>query len=176
MPVIVRPEPEPEEEPRGPAEPEPLVEPELDDAGVLVAVARLNTFTNLSVSVEHYCRRFGAPSDAAPWGQWFWQGFEEELVDSYFPGCQQSWLQTTPRRRCCFELPSRFSKANAAQAPTDPGGLNPRSGAQYPAVIFEVNGRLEIEVWVVCFHILMQRSRAWRCHPGWIWLNAPVVG
>ena len=64
MPVIVRPEPEPEEEPRGPAEPEPLVEPELDDAGVLVAVARLNTFTNLSVSVEHYCRRFGAPSDA----------------------------------------------------------------------------------------------------------------
>jgi hypothetical protein len=151
---------------------EPEAEPEIEavsaaeaDGEVVGRVAKINLFTNTAVPVPRYIELFGQPTCDHPWGDKFWRGFADEFHNAYLPASRQSWLRGMTPRYALFELPEDFSKRNAG---LPPGPGNARSGRRYPCATF-VTGPDEPEwIWVVCYNMLMIRSRAWWVHIDWI--------
>ena len=111
-------------------------------------------------SLDRYEQTFGQCSADHPWGIRVWEGCQ--TLFTTYP--HTHWM-TDQLHFGYFAAPLRFSKA-AAQSPCCPIA-NPRGPYLYPAVIVMSSMYPGWGV-VACVNILMQKSKPWWVHEGFI--------
>ena len=115
-----------------------------------------------TITENEWIMRFGKVSWDHPFGCRIWSGMYDELGSHYLPS-KSRWATREHFAPAWFEIPRVFSRVNAKLAKN--AIHNPGSGLYYPCMAHRSG---QFDVTMICIHILVKRSAAWRVDASWL--------